>query len=108
MSSNLHALSHTTGQTTVELPTQNGNSHKWKSIHTAATVSLPLLVLLYITTEEQQSQSTKPITTRGKKFSQKKTKGFVDGLSHSTPQKKAKKQGEMPLPSLGSIPFKKM
>ena len=106
MSSNLHALSHTTSQNAVELPTQNG---KWKSIHTAATVSLLVqLMLLYITTREQQSQSTKPITTRGKKFSQKKTKGFVDGLSHSTPQKKAKKQGEMPLPSLGSIPFKKM
>jgi len=68
------------------------NSYKWKSIHTAATVShLVQLMLLYIRTKEQQSQSTKPVTTRGKNFL-RKTKGFVDGLSYSTPQKEAKKQ----------------
>jgi len=39
------------------------------------------------------------ISTRSKK-------DFKDGLSYSTPQK-VKKQGEMPLPSLGPIPLKK-
>jgi len=39
-----------------------------------------------------------------KNFSEKQ-KGFRDGLSYSIPQK-VKKQGEMPLSSLGPIPLK--
>jgi len=42
-----------------------------------------------------------------KKFSEKKKKGFMDGL-HTPPLKKVKKTREMPLPSLGPIPLKKM
>jgi len=44
------------------------------------------------------------------KIFSEKQKGFRDGLSYSTPQKRKKKkgkQGEMPLPSLDPIPLKK-
>ena len=45
--------------------------------------------------------------TRSKKFSQKNKKDL--GMAcHIPPLKKAKKQGEMPLPSLGSIPLKNL
>jgi len=42
--------------------------------------------------------------TRSKKFSPKKQKGFRVAC-HTTPLKKAKKQGETPLPSLCPIPL---
>jgi len=46
-------------------------------------------------------------TTRSKKFSPKNKKDL--GMAyHTPPLKKAKKQGEMPLPSLGPIPLKKI
>jgi len=50
---------------------------------------------------------SKNLTNKKKKIFSEKQKGFRDGLSYSTPQK-VKKQGEMPLPSLGPIPLKKM
>jgi len=50
-----------------------------------------------------------PVThksTRSKKFSPKNKKDL--GMAcHAPPLKKMKKQGEMPLPSLGPIPLKK-
>jgi len=47
-----------------------------------------------------------PISTRSKKFSPKNRKDF--GMDcHTPPLKKVKKQGEMPLHSLGPIPLKK-
>jgi len=46
---------------------------------------------------------SKKLTNKKQKFSPKIKKGFRDGLSYSTPQK-AKKQGEMTLPSLGPNP----
>jgi len=46
------------------------------------------------------------IATRSKKFFPKKKKDL--GMAcHTPPLKKTKKQGEMPLPSLGPIPLKK-
>ena len=45
--------------------------------------------------------------TKSKKFSPKNKKDL--GMAyHIPPLKKEKKQGEMPLPSLGPIPLKKM
>jgi len=49
---------------------------------------------------------SKKLTNKKQKILSEKQKGFRDGLSYSTPQK-AKKQVEMPLPSLGPIPLKK-
>ena len=46
------------------------------------------------------------LSTRSKKFSPKNKKDL--GMAcHTPPLKKAKKHGEMPLPSLGPIPLKK-
>jgi len=46
------------------------------------------------------------LVTRSKKFSPKNKKDL--GMAcHIPPLKKAKKQGEKPLPSLGPIPLKK-
>jgi len=46
---------------------------------------------------------TKNLTNKKQKFSPKKKKDL--GMAcHTLPLKKAKKQGEMPLPSLGPIP----
>jgi len=44
------------------------------------------------------------LTNKKQKIFSEKQKGFRDGLSYSTPQK-IKEQVEMPLPSLGPIPF---
>jgi len=53
-----------------------------------------------------QPGAGKPICTRSKKFSPKNKKDL--GMAcHVPPLKKAKKQGEIPLPSLGPIPLKK-
>ena len=59
-------------------------------------------------TMSSQKKSTTSATneTRSKKFSLKNKKNL--GMAcHTPPLKKAKKQGEMPLPSLGPIPLQK-
>ena len=49
--------------------------------------------------------TSKLVCTRSKKFSPKNEKNL--GMAyHTPPLKKVKKQGEMPLPSLGPIPLK--
>jgi len=48
-----------------------------------------------------------PSYTRSKKFSPKNKKD-LEMSCHIPPLKKAKKQVEMPLPSLGPIPLKKI
>jgi len=53
-----------------------------------------------------QRTSTSLHLTRSKKFSPK-NKNDLGMFCHIPPLKKAKKQGEMPLPSLGPIPLKK-
>jgi len=59
----------------------------------------------YIPLASEQSKST-IIYTRSKKFSPKNKKNL--GMAcRIPPLKKAKKQGEMQLPSLGPIPLKK-
>jgi len=47
------------------------------------------------------------LCTRSKKFSPKNKKDLGIAI-HTLPLKKAKKQGEMPLPSLSPIPIKRM
>jgi len=59
-----------------------------------------------ITWGQCQKAHACPLPTRSKKFSPKNKKDL--GMAYHIPLlKKAKKQGEMPLPSLGPIPLKK-
>jgi len=57
-------------------------------------------------TTQLQDMNIKGKSYKKQKIFSEKQKGFRDGLSYSTPQE-GKKQGEMPLPSLGPIPLKK-